>query len=284
MTILRSALLAREGFGHGFGTSRSIPGDFPVDIHILMQVHGERIVCLTGQTIRVQSAECRVQSENLQEEPGARSQEPGENFIMRNRPDESGIRNQESGITGNNFDIKIAKLPAVPFRFDEGDALVSDMPGVAMGIRTADCLPLLIADRIKGTAAAVHCGWRSLALGLAGKAVKVMTGIMGSCEDHLVAGIGPSIGPCCYEVGEDVREAFSHFKSQKGLFEEREQRTHLDLASGVKTQLIMEGMTPENIDEIVGCTSCNPDLFWSWRARKDEGRMVSFITVRGGYE
>ena len=162
--------------------------------------------------------------------------------------------------------------------------MVSDIPGVTMGIRTADCLPLLIVDRVKGTAAAVHCGWRSLALGLAGKAVRIMTGVMGSDAVHLLAAIGPSIGPCCYEVGEDVREAFSHFQSRKGLFEIRDKKLCLDLASGVKTQLIMEGMTPENIDEIVGCTSCNPDLFWSWRAHKDEGRMVSFITVREPYE
>ena len=280
VTILRSALLEREGFGHGFGTSRSIPGDFPVDVHILLQVHGEKIVVLTG----VQSAECRVQRENLQEEPGAGSQEPGENFIMRNGPDESGIRNPESGIAGNNFDIKIVELPVSPFRFDEGDAMVSDIPGVSMGIRTADCLPLLIVDRVKGTAAAVHCGWRSLALGLAGKAVRIMTGVMGSDVVHLLAAIGPSIGPCCYEVGEEVQEAFSHFQSREGLFEIRDQRLCLDLASGVKTQLIMEGMTPENVDEIVGCTSCNPNMFWSWRARKDEERMVSFITVREGYE
>jgi len=160
---------------------------------------------------------------------------------------------------------------------------VSNIPGVSMGIRTADCLPLLIADRVKGTAAAVHCGWRSLALGLAGKAVRVMTGIMESKVGDLLAAIGPSIGPCCYEVGEEVKEAFSHFRSSDGLFAERDKSQYLDLASGVKTQLIMEGMTPETIDEIVGCTSCNPELFWSWRARKEEGRMVSFITVREAY-
>lgn len=293
MTILRSALLDREGFVHGFGTSRSIPGDFPVDVHTLLQVHGEKLVVLTGG----QSAECRVQRENLQEEPGeklkrrdlneeprARSREPGENFRMRNGPDESGIRNQESGIGGSELDIKISKLPPSPFRFDEGDAMVSDIQGVTMGIRTADCLPLLIVDRVKGTAAAVHCGWRSLGLGLAGKAVRTMTQVMGSSKENLLAAIGPSIGPCCYEVGEDVRDAFAGIRNEAGLFEERDLGLYLDLASGVKTQLIMEGMAPENIDEIVGCTSCNPDLFWSWRARKEEGRMVSFITVREPYE
>jgi len=237
VTVLRSALLEREGFGHGFGTSRSIPGDFPVDVHILMQVHGERTVVL------IQNPESRIQN-----------------------PEEGQITHQ--------------RLPDEPFRFDEGDAMVSDIPGVSMGIRTADCLPLLIADRVRGTAAAVHCGWRSLALGLAGKAVRVMTGIMGSRVEHLVAVIGPSIGSCCYEVGEEVREAFPANQRKEGLFEQRGLRLYLDLASGVKTQLLTEGMSPETVDEIVGCTSCNPDLFWSWRARKEEGRMISYITVR----
>ena len=177
----------------------------------------------------------------------------------------------------------LRNLPEAPFRFDEGDAMVSDIPGVSMGIRTADCLPLLIADRVSGTAAAVHCGWRSLALGLAGKAVRVLEGITGSTEKHLLASIGPSIGPCCYEVGEEVKKAFSHFRSGDGLFIERDKSLFLDLASGVKTQLIMEGVSPENVDEIVGCTSCNPNLFWSWRARKEDERMVSFITVREPY-
>jgi YfiH family protein len=240
VTVLRSALLEREGFGHGFGTRRTAPEEFPSDIHILLQVHGERIVILTENS-------------------------------------ESRIQNSEEG------QITHQRLPDEPFRFDEGDAMVSNIPGVSMGIRTADCLPLLIADRVKGTAAAVHCGWRSLALGLAGKAVRVMTGIMESKAGDLLAAIGPSIGPCCYEVGEEVKEAFSHFRSSDGLFVERDKSQYLDLASGVKTQLIMEGMTPETIDEIVGCTSCNPELFWSWRARKEEGRMVSFITVREAY-
>ena len=242
MTILRSALLEREGFDHGFGTSRSIPGDFPKNVYILLQVHGERIVVLTGE--------------------GGRRKEEGGRKISQ---------------------VSFQPPSHVPFRFDEGDAMVSDIPGVAMGIRTADCLPLLIVDRVKGTAAAVHCGWRSLALGLAGKAVRTMTQVMGSDVGHLLAAIGPSIGPCCYEVGEEVREAFSHFRSGDGLFVQRDKSLYLDLASGVKTQLIMEDMAPENVDEIVGCTSCNPDMFWSHRAREDKGRMVSYITVREPY-
>jgi YfiH family protein len=195
-------------------------------------------------------------------------------------PEVSGIWYLESGVAGDSVDVKIQNLPASRFQFAEGDAMVSNVPGVSMGIRTADCLPLLIADRFRGTAAAVHCGWRSLAMGLAGKTVEVLRDVMGSRVEHLLAAIGPSIGPCCYEVGGEVKEAFPSGRSEDGLFEKRGQNLYLDLASEVKTQLIMEGMAPETVDEIVGCTSCNPDLFWSWRARSDEGRMISYITVR----
>ena len=293
MTVLRSTLLEREGFEHGFGTKRTAPEEYPEKVHILLQVHGERIVVLTegaGRpstklgTGRAQGAGGNNKKQNLTGNPESRIQNPKETANGLEKPEESLILNSQSSITGSNLDVKYVDLPADPFRFDEGDAMVSDIPGVTMGIRTADCLPVLIVDRLKGTAAAVHCGWRSLALGLAGKAVRAMTRVMGSDAAHLLAAVGPSIGPCCYEVGEDVREAFSHFKSLDGLFEERDGRSCLDLASGVKTQLIMEGMTPENIDEIVGCTSCNEELFWSHRARGEEGRMVSFITVREPYE
>jgi len=260
VTVLRSDLLEREGFGHGFGTSRSIPGDFPVDVHILMQVHGERTVVL---------------SENAEEEKRRKGEK--ETNLRTFCP---GASSPSPLFPFSEAEVVFQNLPAHHFRFDEGDALVSDISGVSMGIRTADCLPVLIADRVKGTAAAVHCGWRSLALGLAGKAVRVMTGVMGSRENDLLAAIGPSIGQCCYEVGEEVREAFPADMREEGLFQKRGESLYLDLAAGAKTQLLTEGMAPETVDEIVACTSCNPDMFWSWRTRKDEGRMVSFITVR----
>jgi hypothetical protein len=227
-------------------------------------VHGEKVVVLSEYPV-----------------PGTRYS--AEKYSGREKLEESGILNPQSGIAGSNLDVKYVDLPADPFRFDEGDAMVSSIPGISMGIRTADCLPVLIVDRINGTAAAVHCGWRSLALGLAGKAVRAMGEIMGSESKHLLAAIGPSIASCCYEVGEEVRAAFPPGDHREGLFEVREGKLFMDLASGVKTQLILEGMAPETIDEITGCTSCNPDMFWSHRARREEERMVSFITVRGPY-
>jgi len=245
--VLRSGMLTRAGFEHGFGTRGSTPVDLPRSIHLLQQVHGERIVVLTGGRIRRRQGygEQGAQGEGRKENP---------NLVMKN-------------------------LPEKPFRFDKGDAMVTSLPGVSIGIRTADCLPILLGDPATGTAAAIHCGWRSLALGLAAKGVRALLNLTGSDPDGLVAAMGPSIGPCCYEVGKEVRNAFSPGQFE-WLFESRGDNLYLDLAAGAKSQMLSEGMAPETIEEIAGCTSCNDDRFWSWRARKDEERMISFITAR----
>jgi YfiH family protein len=236
--ILQSGILVRAGFGHGFGTRRSTSVDLPGNIHILKQVHGERIVVLA-----------------------------------------EGRRAQDSGLR-EKHNLVIRDLPDHAFRFDEGDALVTDIPGVSVGVRTADCLPVLVGDTITGAAAAIHCGWRSLALGLAGKGVRALLDLTGSDPGSLVAALGPSIGPCCCEVGEDVRDAFGPVPTVEGLFERKGSSLYLDLSAGAGTQLLAEGLDPDSIDVMEGCTSCDEDRFWSWRARRDEERMVSFIRAK----
>jgi hypothetical protein len=90
----------------------------------------------------------------------------------------------------------------------EADIILSDAGDVALAIQTADCLPLLIADRRTGAVAAAHAGWRGLALSVPAVAVERLAGEFGSRLDDLIVGIGPAIGACCYEVGEDVRARF----------------------------------------------------------------------------
>jgi YfiH family protein len=239
MTVLRSTLLDRAGFEHGFGTKRSTPNDLPSDIHILLQVHGERIVVLT-------------------QEGGRWKVEGGRKDLQR----------------------AIQPLPKDHFRFTEGDAMVTDIPDTAIGIRTADCLPILVGDPASGAVAAIHCGWRSLALGLAAKGVRALIELTGAEPSSLVAAQGPSIGPCCYEVGEEVKNSFPSGEG-KGLFETRGKSLYLDLAAGAKSQLLAEGMSPDSIEEITGCTSCDGDMFWSYRGGDEEDRMVSWIRAAG---
>ncbi|MDF1536113.1 MAG: polyphenol oxidase family protein [bacterium] len=239
MTVLRSTLLGQAGFEHGFGTRLTVREDYPGDVHILVQVHGERVVVLT---------------------------------------DEGGRRKKEGGRSSLNTSYQ--PLPSNHFRFDEGDAMVTDIPGTAVGIRTADCLPILTGDTATGAVAAIHCGWRSLASGLAAKGVRALITLTGSGPDSLVAALGPSIGPCCCEVGEEVRSSFPSDK-REGLFEIRGGSLYLDLAAGAKSQLLTAGMAADSIEEITGCTLCDRELLLSFRGGDEEERMVSFIRAAG---
>ncbi len=259
MTILRSEILTWAGFKHGFGTRRSTLDDYPADVHILVQVHGERIVALT-------------------KESGARSQEPGENRRLQSETavDKANVGERRS----KNLNLVVRSLPEKPFRFDEGDALITDIPGASIGIRTADCLPILVGDTTTGAAAAIHCGWRSLALGLAGKGVRALISLTGSDPGSFIAALGPSIGPCCYEVGQEVRDAFSRSPESPGLFESKGRSLYLDLRAGAGAQLLAEGLDSDSIEETAGCTSCEEARFWSWRARRNEERMISFIRAK----
>ena len=243
MKIITSSILEREGFVHGFGTRDSAKEDLPPHIHVLRQIHGDRIVCLEEQTMRVESGKWKVERENP-------------NLIMRG-------------------------LPEAPFRFEEGDALVTALPGIAVGVRTADCLPLLVGDPSTGAAAAVHCGWRSLDLDLPVKAVHAMIAEFGTSPTGLAAALGPTIGPCCYEVGPEVVERFRGYETDGEPYAVKDGRYYLDLRAITVSQLLKAGLDPGNIDDLAECVACQPERFFSYRGQKSTERMVSFITARG---
>jgi YfiH family protein len=100
-----------------------------------------------------------------------------------------------------------------------GDIAASDHPGVAVSVRVADCVPILLADARTGTVAAVHAGWRGTASGAARSAVEALGEHFGTAPSDLVAAIGPSIGPCCYRVGQNVRAAFEAAGAWAGAFD-----------------------------------------------------------------
>jgi len=152
----------------------------------------------------------------------------------------------------------------------EGDALIAARDGVTVAIRTADCLPILLADAERGVVAAVHAGWRGTAAHIVVAAVERMCADHGADRKAIYAAIGPGIGACCYEVGPEVARQFG-----------RDGTVHLDLATENRDQLIASGVPAAQIDMIAMCTRCRADLFHSWRRDGPAaGRMVSFIAAK----
>ncbi|HET7747120.1 MAG TPA: peptidoglycan editing factor PgeF [Vicinamibacteria bacterium] len=158
----------------------------------------------------------------------------------------------------------------------EGDVALTDTPGELVGVETADCLPVLIADPRRRVAAAVHAGWRGTLAGAARTAVAALVA-EGSEPADLVAAAGPCNAACCYEVGPDVRDAFGD--PGRDLFRPgRGERPHLDVRAANVRQLVEAGVPRGQIDAIDHCTSCRPDLYHSYRREgKGGGRMVNWI-------
>jgi YfiH family protein len=157
----------------------------------------------------------------------------------------------------------------------EGDASVADEPGLVLGVATADCLPILLFDPARGAVAAAHAGWRGTAAGVVAGAVEALVA-EGSRPDDIVVAIGPGIGPCCYEVGEELREAFV---GGEDFFRPGPRgRPHLDVRAANVRQLCEAGVPPDRIHHVDECTSCRPDLYYSYRRDgPGTGRMISFI-------
>jgi len=163
----------------------------------------------------------------------------------------------------------------------KADASVASEPGFLLGIETADCLPVLLVDPKRRAVAAVHAGWRGTALGVTRAAVAALSR-GGSRPTDLLAALGPGIGPCCYEVGEDVKSAFG--PGGAAFFQEAPGgRDHLDVRAANRQQLIEAGLDPVRIGSVDECTFCRRDLYHSYRRDgPGSGRMISFVGFRSG--
>ena len=165
---------------------------------------------------------------------------------------------------------------AVPGRQlpEHADAIVTPESGRWVGIRTADCVPMLIADPVQRVVAAVHAGWRGTVAEIASRTVETMTSEFGSKADTLIAAIGPCIAQCCFEVGPEVAQRFEM------EFPERADATHMDLAEANRRQLLRAGLQLKRIDMSNLCTTCDSAEFHSYRRDRElSGRMVAAIQV-----
>ncbi|HET7258826.1 MAG TPA: peptidoglycan editing factor PgeF [Candidatus Acidoferrum sp.] len=185
-----------------------------------------------------------------------------------------------------------------------GDASITRRPGLLLAIQTADCVPILLVDLKKRAIAAIHAGWRGTLARIVAKTIGAMQMHFATNPRDLLAAIGPSIGPCCYEVGTEVATQFlSQFPDAPTYFEEFRTGDEpnpiqwlnmmppghqpppkgvlLDLRKANRSQLLAAGLRPQNIHTIDLCTACRPDLLFSYRKEGPaSGRLMSVIALR----
>jgi YfiH family protein len=160
----------------------------------------------------------------------------------------------------------------------EGDALVTNRPGLAVAVKTADCFPILLADPVAHVVAAIHAGWRGTAAGIVTSTIERMRELYGSEPRDILAAIGPGIEACCFEVGPEVAREFAHWDRRLSCTTTKEM---VDLAAANAHQLADSGVPRNNIAHAGLCTADRTDLFFSFRKERDRaGRMVSWIALR----
>jgi len=163
------------------------------------------------------------------------------------------------------------------------DAIITDQPGLAIGIKTADCVPVFLADMEKKIIGVVHAGWRGTALRIAAKAVIAFNESFSSRSEEMIAVTGPAIGPCCYQVDEAVFQAMQGDKQGESAFMPCREKGKwmFDLASANRGQLLKAGVRRENIFSADICTSCRKDIFYSHRGEGGKtGRQLSFMMLK----
>jgi YfiH family protein len=164
------------------------------------------------------------------------------------------------------------------------DVIVSDAKGVLAGVKTADCVPILLGDSVTGAFAAVHAGWRGTLATAVVAAVERLAKEYDVRPENLRAAIGAAAGPCCYEVGSDVIDAFTRkFADGEKLFTQtRPGHATVDLLKANQDQLVSTGVNPERIHIAPLCTMDRTDLFFSYRKEKSlHGKVGRLMAVVG---
>ena len=189
-------------------------------------------------------------------------------------------------------DVKVAVVDRGDITRDEldgYDAMITDLSGVAIGVRTADCIPVLLYDPVKKIAAAIHSGWRGTVSKIIGKTVSKMQSIYASQSTDILAFIGPGICVDCFQVGEDVALKFKEAGFDiNSLWSFRGPKTgngmegghHIDLKEACRQTLVEYGLKNENIQITGLCTYDDNDLLYSARKEGIEcGRNITYIKI-----
>lgn len=165
----------------------------------------------------------------------------------------------------------------------ECDGIVTNQQGILIGIGVADCAPILLYAPVKRVVAALHAGWKGSAGNIVQKGVEALCNCFGTEPGGILAAIGPSIGPCCYEVDTPVREAFEKngIEWESCTTPKGDGKWGLDLKEANRLQLMAAGVPEKQIETAADCVCCNPELFFSYRRDQGEtGRHLGFIMLR----
>ncbi len=185
-------------------------------------------------------------------------------------------------------DVLVVRDPAKDPRPDDErcDALTTNLKGVLLGVKTADCVPVILGDSRSGACAAVHAGWRGTLAEIIKRALARMREEFGTEPADVRAALGPSALGCCYEVGAEVIDSFrAKFADADSLFQQtREGHALVNLHEANRRQLVEAGVKPERVHALPLCTMCRPDLFFSYRQDRKlygrTGRLMSVIGMR----
>jgi YfiH family protein len=188
-----------------------------------------------------------------------------------------------------------------------GDGLITQTPGIVLGIQTADCLPVILVDTKRKAVGVFHAGWRGTVKRISEKGLGEMHRWFGTVPRDVKAAIGPGIHSCCYEVGPEVRDNFaSQFAYSADLFREAQEsdpvrekypllfltarapghgelpkKIFLDLVEANRRQLVSAGVAAKNVSASQLCTACHAELLFSHRAEKGvTGRMMGVVGIR----
>jgi YfiH family protein len=242
MDLLRSGLLA--AFEHGFTTRRGGVSAAPFDSLNLGGLVGDERARVAENWRRLESA-TGLRFARVQQVHGARAH----HAVAATEP------------------------------LEEADVVVSRTAGLAACVSVADCVPILLGDPATGVVAAVHAGWRGTLARAAEEGVRALERATGASADRVLAAVGPSIGPCCYEVSPDLGERFRAGIAPAVV--RPGARPRLDLWEANALVLEASGVGRERIEVLGRCTSCERDLFFSHRRDGGRtGRQMAFIAPR----
>jgi YfiH family protein len=186
----------------------------------------------------------------------------------------------------------VAVLDTVPSEPPRADAIIAPVPGLFPAIATADCLPILMVDPVRKISAAVHAGWRGTVLRITRKVLRALVKRFGVDPRDLTVGLGPAIGPCCYEVDDavlnplkqaipDSQRFVRRLPSRSSSGSKQEVSRRLDLAAVNRFELTSMGVAADRIISTDLCTACHPDLFFSYRRDGNQsGRHLSVVGLR----